>query len=83
LKVNDFESAYNSLISLNDYDESIDESTKYFVVASVLKEAEPSIEYSDDTVLVEDAVGYFVRASVKDFEDTLEEIERKYLVSAI
>lgn len=82
LSQNNLHDAFNNMIDLNIFDASIDEYTKYF--SNTLSD-DANIEYDfeldeiNGTIVVESVLGGYIPAKVSDFEDTLKEIEEKFL----
>lgn len=81
---NNINEAYNKLISLNTIYEDIDDYTCYFTNTIDL-DVETDCEYDfevdevNGTIVVESVVGGYIPAKASDIEDTLQEIESKFL----
>ena len=73
LKVNNIIEATDKMIDLNRYNIDIDNYTQYFISSIDLDIP------GDEKIMVEAVLSGFVEASAMDIEDTLKEIEEKFL----
>ena len=71
---------YDKMISLNEFDVKVDDYTCYFmnsIDASDFYECEEN--ELDGVIIVENSLGFYQRATMKDIKDTLDEIEERLL----
>ena len=71
---------YDRMISLNELDKNVDDYTCYFmnsIDASEFYECEEN--ENDGIIIVENGLGFYQRATIKDIEETLCEIEENLL----
>lgn len=83
LTKNEIHKAYDKLISLNEFSDDIDNYTCYFANSLDDGISDFACDFNEDeengTIMVEAVLGGYIPAKASDIEDTLKEIEIKFL----